>query len=122
MDRFEGFIDVSPFKYFPEESPFIPAGYQTGDPASVQISTDYTASGLISYACYLPDDESLPDVSIEPRGHLRAEEDLEWFILNTFDYTVENALHYTASIYIFYPDPMTAMEANAAIYPVPDHR
>jgi len=118
-DRFEGYIDVSPFRYFPEEAPFIPTGYQAVEPVSVQISTDYTDAIHFCYACYGPLDPSLPELDLCDRGSLIAAEDLEQFILSLYDYTAEDAPPYVASIYLSYPDKLTADEARSRIYPAP---
>lgn len=119
-DRFEGYIDVTPFSLYPNREAFIPTDtYQTVEPTVVEISTDYTSANLISYACLGPYDPSATDNIFNVRGHLYAEEDLKWFIINLYDFTQtgEAVGSYTPTFYLSYPDELTSQEARDTIFP-----
>lgn len=113
-DRFNGFIDVSPFDLMPEVDPYIPDyPREQLDPWELPITTKTEKMGAIGYFVL-----DKGDTSHAIRGRLWAEEGLGSFIMSYYCYTPtdEHSGYYETIAYISYPEPLTSEEAQEIMF------
>lgn len=108
-DRFEGFIDVTPFTYMTED--FCPDGTRQLD---LTLKPDECA-----HIIYLIREEFEPGrvkTTFTARGMIRTDEDLSSFQLGYFVRDPDDSNSRTMKVILSYPESLSWEEAEAAIY------